>query len=112
MAVRLGRQHVCNGVLSVVQQKTGQDVHIPLHDDLKVLLDARSLSMTFLVTAQGKPFTPAGFMNWFRDMVREAKLPMVYPRTGCARQRAAGLQKRAARRTRSWQFPAIDRLPR
>ncbi|NNE80539.1 MAG: tyrosine-type recombinase/integrase, partial [Silicimonas sp.] len=26
-------------------------------------------------TAQGKPFTPAGFTNWFRDMVREAKLP-------------------------------------
>jgi integrase len=27
------------------------------------------------VTAQGDPFTAAGFGNWFRDMCREAKLP-------------------------------------
>lgn len=73
--VRMGRQHVRNDVLSVVQQKTGQDLHIPLHDNLKALLDALPMGMTFLVTAQGKPFTPAGFTNWFRDMVREAKLP-------------------------------------
>lgn len=31
--------------------------------------------LTFLTTAQGKPFSPAGFTNWFRDMVREAELP-------------------------------------
>lgn len=31
--------------------------------------------MTFLVTAQGKPFSPAGFTNWFRALVREASLP-------------------------------------
>ena len=31
--------------------------------------------LTFLVTAQGKPFTAAGFGNWFRDACREAKLP-------------------------------------
>lgn len=74
--VRMGRQHVRNGILTVIQQKTGQDVHIPLHPDLKALLDSRPLdNLSFLVTAQGKPFTPPGFTNWFRDMVREAGLP-------------------------------------
>jgi site-specific recombinase XerD len=32
-------------------------------------------SMTFLETAQGKPFTAAGFGNWFRDRCDEAGLP-------------------------------------
>lgn len=74
--VRMGRQHVRKDVLSITQQKTGQDVHIPLHPDLKTSLDALPLdNLSFLVTAQGRPFTPPGFTNWFRDMVREAGLP-------------------------------------
>ena len=31
--------------------------------------------MTFLVTEFGKPFTSAGFGNWFRDRCNEAGLP-------------------------------------
>ena len=31
--------------------------------------------MTFLVTSFGKPFTPGGFTNWFRDRCNEAGLP-------------------------------------
>lgn len=74
--VRMGRQHVRNGIMSIVQQKTGQDVHIPLHHDLAAILDALPLdNLSFLVTAQGKPFSPPGFTNWFHDMVREAGLP-------------------------------------
>lgn len=74
--VRRGRQHVRNGVLSIVQQKTGQDVHIPLHGDLRAILDALPLdNLSFLVTVQGKPFSPAGFTNWFRAITREAGLP-------------------------------------
>lgn len=74
--VRMGRQHVRNTVLSIVQQKTGQDVHIPLHGGLQAILDALPLdNLTFLVTTQGKPFSPAGFTNWFREMTREAGLP-------------------------------------
>lgn len=70
--VRMGRQHIRKNVLSVVQRKTGQDVHLPLHPELKNLLDRLPLdNLTFLVTAQGKPFSPAGFTNWFRDMVAE-----------------------------------------
>jgi integrase len=75
-AVRMGRQHIRNGVLSIVQQKTGQDVHVPLHPELKAAIDSLPFdNLTFLVTAQGKPFSPAGFTNWFRDVAREAGLP-------------------------------------
>lgn len=74
--VRMGRQHIKNGVLSVTQQKTGTEVTIPLHGDLiSALGRAPRGQLAFLTTAQGKPFTPAGFTNWFRDMVREAGLP-------------------------------------
>jgi integrase len=45
--------------------------------------------MTFLLTDQGKPYTAAGFGNWFRDQCRAAGL------SGCS---AHGLRKAAARR--------------
>jgi integrase len=44
---------------------------------------------TFLTTAFGKPFTPAGFGNWFRERCNEAGLE------NCS---AHGLRKAAARR--------------
>lgn len=72
----MGRQHIRNGVMSIVQQKTGQDVHVPLHPELKAAIDSLPFdNLTFLVTAHGKPFSPAGFTNWFRDVAREAGLP-------------------------------------
>ena len=74
--VRMGRQHVRKDILAITQQKTGQAVHIPLHPDLKALLDRLPLdNLSFLMTAQGKPFTAPGFTNWFKDMTREAGLP-------------------------------------
>ncbi len=45
--------------------------------------------MAFLVTAQGKPFTAAGFGNWFREVCDSIGLPQ------CS---AHGLRKAAARR--------------
>jgi integrase len=45
--------------------------------------------MTFLTTAFGKPFTAAGFGNWFRDQCNAAGL------RHCS---AHGLRKAAARR--------------
>lgn len=51
-------------------------MHIPLHPDLKALLDRLPLTnLTFLMTAHGKPFVAARFTNWFHDMVKEAGLP-------------------------------------
>jgi integrase len=85
--VRMGRQHVRDGVLTIRQQKTG----MVLHPELRAILDATANdNLTFVVTALGKPFAPAGFTNWFRECCDEAGLP-----AGCAPH---GLRKAASRR--------------
>lgn len=72
--VRMGRQHVRDGLLTIIQQKTGQEVSIPVHPVLAAAIEAVPRdNLTYLTTAQGKPFTPPGFTNWFRDMVQEVK---------------------------------------
>jgi site-specific recombinase XerD len=74
--VRMGRQHIKNNVLTIVQQKTGQEVGIPMHYDLRALVDSLPMdNLTFIVGEQGKPLTPESFTNWFRRMVVAAGLP-------------------------------------
>jgi integrase len=89
--VRMGRQHIEDGALKVIQQKTGAKLIIPIHSELRAILDATSTqNMTFLTTRDRKPFTAPGFTNWFRDCCKEAKLP-----NGLS---AHGLRKAACRR--------------
>lgn len=74
--VRMGRQHIRNGVLTIQQAKTGEEVTIPVHENLKAAIEALPKDqLTFLLTAKGKPFTPAGFTNWFHECVVAAGLP-------------------------------------
>jgi integrase len=89
--VRMGRQHIRDGVITIRQQKTKMLVEIPMHPELRAVLDATpSDHLTFLTTEAGKSFTAAGFGNWFRTVCDEAKLPK-----GCS---AHGLRKAASRR--------------
>ena len=89
--VRMGRQHLRNGAVEVVQGKTGARLAIPLHPALREALEAHpSDHLTFLVTQAGAPFSAPGFSNWFVDVAREAGLPK-----GCCPH---GLRKSAARR--------------
>jgi integrase len=89
--IGMGRQHVRDGRVHLRQQKTRRELAIAIHPHLQAVPDANTKdNMTFLVTSFGKPFTPGGFGNWFRDRVREAGLP-----EHCA---AHGLRKAAARR--------------
>ncbi len=72
--IRMGRQHERDGKIVIKQQKTGQEVVIPVVPELRAAIDSvPRTNLTFLTTAQGKPFTAPGFTNWFRDMVREVK---------------------------------------
>ena len=90
-AVRFGPQHVRGGRLAFRQTKTGGDVDIPVHPELAAILAATACEhLTFLVTGQGKPFTPAGFTNAFKDWTRAAGLPAASP--------PHGLRKAASRR--------------
>lgn len=68
--VRMGRQHVRAGVLTIVQQKTGQEVSIPIHPNLQAVLDDLPRdNLTFIMSERGGPMTPEGFTNWFRKLV-------------------------------------------
>jgi integrase len=78
-AVRLGPDHVRNGQFSIQPIKTknvtGVWVTMPVHEDLQAALDAMPKhGAAFLQTSFGKPFTVAGFGNWFRDQCDAAGL--------------------------------------
>src|SRR5262245_17066377 len=59
------------------QSKTGTRIDIPLAPPLAEIIAATKTigTKTFLVTSFGKPFTPPGFGNWFRERCDEAGLP-------------------------------------
>jgi integrase len=94
--VRMGRQHVRDGAISVTQQKTGTKLSIPIHPSLRAVLEATpSEHLTFLTTKNGKSFSPAGFTNWFREMCNDAGLPLGTSahglrKAGCRRLAEAG----------------------
>lgn len=94
-AVRLGRPHLRAGVLTFRRHKTRNSTNqpvitIPVLPPLAASLEAAPTGeLTFLATQAGRPFTPAGFGNWFRDRCDEAGLPQ------CS---AHGLRKAAASR--------------
>jgi integrase len=88
--IRLGPQHIRDGVLAVRQQKTAKTLAIPVSPALAAALEASpSKHLTFLVTEDGKPFEPMAFTKWFRRCCDAA---------GLAGYSAHGLRKAACRR--------------
>ena len=60
--VRMGPQHICNGVLGVRQQKTGIELAIPVHSALAaVIAETPTYHLTFLTNQFGRPFTAGYF---------------------------------------------------
>ncbi len=89
--IPMGWQHIRDGAIAVRQRKTGKPLLIPIHPDLKAVLDATPRDqMSFLVTRFGQPFSPVGFTNWFKAACRKSGLP--------ARASVHGLRKAACRR--------------
>jgi integrase len=94
--VTLGRQHVRDGWLRFVPNKGRKQTKAVVQSEkpwLPVLDQIVKASpcgdLTFLVTEYSKPFTAAGFGNWFRDRCNQAGLPQ------CS---AHGLRKMGATR--------------
>src|SRR5262245_34894791 len=89
--VRMGRQHVRGDLIDVKQHKTGAVLQIPIHAELRAVIDATPRdNLTFLMTVFGKPFKSAGFGNLFREWCNQAGVPRGYS--------AHGLRKAACRR--------------
>jgi integrase len=77
--VTFGRQHVKDGTLRYVPRKTRHrrmtQSEKPVLPELAAVIEASPTGdLTFLVTGAGKPFTAAGFGNWFRERCNEAGL--------------------------------------
>lgn len=90
--VLLGRQHERDGGTSLGfrQVKTGAWVELPIWSPLKAALSAGPKGgLTYLETAYGRPFSAAGFGNWFGEKCRAA---------GLKGYTAHGLRKAAATR--------------
>lgn len=76
--VTLGPRHIVDGVLSITPDKTRSTTGVVVHQRVpKILLDSIAATRvigaeTFVVTDYGRPFTAAGFGNWFRERCDEA----------------------------------------
>lgn len=75
-AVRLGRPHVTNGVLTLRTEKTGERVILPILPPLQTSIDAAPTGeLTFIATAVGNPWRKESFGNWFREACKKAGVP-------------------------------------
>jgi integrase len=77
-AVRLGRQHVRNGIATIKTEKSGftVEVTLPTLPVLETTLKAGPCGdLTFIVGESGRPLTKESFGNLFRDACREARVP-------------------------------------
>jgi integrase len=75
--VRLGPSNLRDGGLRFTYSKNGSEMHIPIAAPLAEVVAKTNMTgtKTFLVTDYGKPFTAAGFGNWFEDRCLKAELP-------------------------------------
>jgi integrase len=74
--LRMGRQHIRDGVLHLKQRKTGVECFIPVHPELAAAIAAcPSEHLTFLTTARGAPIGDSEFGKWFRHATTAAGLP-------------------------------------
>ena len=76
--VRFGPQHVQGSRIELrkTARLTGKTLRVAMHPALvEVIAGMACEHLTYLVTAYGKPFTAAGFGNWFRECCDAAGLP-------------------------------------
>jgi integrase len=80
-AVRLGVQHLRDGVITIRTEKrakgrAGEQISIPILPPLAASLEAtRTGDLTYLVTEAGQPWVKESFTNWFREACRKAGCP-------------------------------------
>jgi integrase len=75
-AVRLGRQHIRDGVIAIATQKTKVALRLPVLPELQAAIDATPTGqLTLLVTKTGKSYGPNDFSEQFRAWCDAAGLP-------------------------------------
>lgn len=87
---QMGRQHIRDGRVSVVQEKTGARLQIPVHSALAASLAVLPPGQLMLIETQhGRSYTAKGFYNWFKSACHDASVGNCCPH---------GLRKSAATR--------------
>lgn len=72
-AVRIGKQHVRDGIATIRTEKTGADVALPILPVLQATLDAGPTGdLAFICGERGQPLTKESFGNAFRAACRAA----------------------------------------
>lgn len=67
-AVRLGRQHVKDGVATLIAEKTDVPLYIPITAELQAALTAGPTGdLAFIASETGRPLVKESFGNFFRD---------------------------------------------
>jgi integrase len=80
-AVRVGLQHVRDGVITIRTEKhakgrEGEPISIPILPPLAASIEAtRTGDLTYLITEAGQPWVKESFTNWFREACRKASCP-------------------------------------
>ena len=96
--VRMGRQHIRKGVMTMGRQKTGVPFNVKMMPRLQAAMDAMPASnhLTFLVTAQGNPFTAAGSATGSETCAERRGCRSDAPRTGLRKAAAQYLAEQGA----------------
>jgi integrase len=72
-AVRLGRQHIRDGVAHIRAEKTGEPLAFPILEPLAIILSNGPVGeLNFIASADRQPMTKESFGNWFHDACKAA----------------------------------------
>ena len=75
-AVRLGRQHVADGLIKIRTEKCDVQIIIPILPELaEIIAAARTGDLAFIATVHGTPMTKDSFGQWFTRACRAAGVP-------------------------------------
>ena len=89
--VRMSWGDIDSGAIQITQQKTGSRMWIPVHSNLRRILEKTAKNhVTILTTSFQKSFSAAGFGIWMAEKINASKLP-----DRCVTH---GIRKAAARR--------------
>ncbi len=75
-AVRLGKQHIRNGMIEIVTEKTATPVVIPVLPVLQDVIDRSPTGdLVLIARLDGRPRTKESFGTWFKEACKAAGVP-------------------------------------
>ena len=112
--VRLGRQHLKDGWLTITAGKTGKAAQVPVLDVLSEAIAAGPTGdLTFLVSDERTPLQVSTFGRWFREACDQAGVPDCTPHglrhAGATRLAARGASTATLQCIYGWSLPMAER---